>query len=101
MADNASSASSSFERIPTQSALRAPGWMPVRRAMWTLTALCAMLVVAADVLFYREPIGWTLGLFALLLSIAILVYRSHALSHWPGRLIALGIFGLCLALVDH
>ena len=52
-----------------------------------LAALCVALVAAADVLFYRAPLGWTPALFAALISIALLVRRSACLAGWPGRIV--------------
>src|SRR5262245_42866452 len=86
---------------PISSTPRAPSWIPRRRRMLSLTVMCATLVAVGDVLFYRQPIGLTPAIFGMLLTVAILAYRSHALLHWPGRLIVLGIAGLCIALIEH
>jgi hypothetical protein len=44
----------------------------------TATLLCAGFVLAADFLFYRRPVGWTVGLYGLLLEAAIVLGGSFA-----------------------
>ncbi|HWB21100.1 MAG TPA: DUF4173 domain-containing protein [Phycisphaerales bacterium] len=50
------------------------------RSMVGVATLSAMLVAAADYLFYRQRIGWTLGLFGLLVLAAMIVRRNHRLK---------------------
>ena len=41
--------------------------------------LVGVFIVVADVLFYRQPVGWTLGAYGLLLLLAV------GLCHKPDR----------------
>ncbi len=66
-----------------------------------LTALCAFAaVVLADVLFYRQPAGWTYGLYLLfLLALLIGLDRGKWLSTAPGMLLAAATSGLVVSFV--
>jgi len=50
------------------------------------------LVILADIFFFEQTMGWTYGLFALLVLLALPASRSayYRLSSWPGP-IALGL----------
>ena len=62
---------------------------------------CVVAVVLADWLFYREPIGWTVGLYGALLA-AVLAGRGGRMP-WsrPGRILLGLIAGLLIALVEY
>lgn len=57
-------------------------------------------VIAADALFYDQPLGWTLGLYGMLLLGAVLRQdRGRLLKTCPGILISIGTAGLALSLL--
>lgn len=61
---------------------------------------CFAAVIAADVLFYDHPLGWTLGLYAIfLLGVVLWQDRSRLLRTWPGVLISAGTAVLALSLI--
>ena len=60
--------------------------------------LCLISVIISDVLFYAQPIGWTLGLYTLLLCAALIWHdKAECLKTHPGRVFTLGIIGLVFA----
>lgn len=70
-----------------------------RRRTAFLFAVCLGLVVLADWLFYRQPIGWTASLYALALVAAVTLRNGHYLRTWPGRIIAAGMGGIVVSLL--
>ena len=73
--------------------------LSLRRRTAFLSATCLGLVVLADWLFYKQPIGWTASVYALVLLAAVTLRNGRYLHTWPGRLIALGIVGLAVSLL--
>ncbi len=71
----------------------------VRRRAAFVTAACLGLIALADWLFYREPVGWTAGLFGLALMLAVTLRNGAYLRTWPGRLIAAALVGLVVSLL--
>jgi len=66
-----------------------------------LVVLCLGLVAAADVLFYRQHLGWTLAIFGVLIGIAISIRNVRYLQSWPGRIVAAATLLVCITLVEH
>jgi hypothetical protein len=64
-------------------------------------ASCVALTFAADFLFYDQHLGWTLGLFALGLLLAIMLHQPHLQKSTPGKLLALAAGGLALAMIEE
>lgn len=62
---------------------------------------CAALAFTSDFLFYDQRIGWTLGLFALGLLLALLLHQPHLTQGKAGRLLALAAMGLGLSMVEE
>lgn len=63
-------------------------------------ASCAALVALADLLFYDHPIGWTFGLFGVVL---LIMMQLHLPSAGHSRLVAItsyAVAGLILALIE-
>jgi len=73
----------------------------MRGSVSVFVVLCLGLIAAADVLFYRQHLGWTLGIFGVLLGIAISIRSERYLQTWPGRVVALATLLVCLTLVEH
>lgn len=73
----------------------------VGRRLATKVASCAGLVFAADFLFYGQHLGWTLGLFALGLLLAVLLHQPHLSKKLPSQLLALAAAGLGLSMVEE
>ena len=63
-----------------------------------VSATC--LVAAADFLFFRQDAGWTLGLFGILLLVAIVLHNPHVVATRPGKSLFIAGSGLTLALVN-
>lgn len=62
-------------------------------------ATCAVLVIAADFLFYHHPIGWTLGMFGAILLLAMFAHnRLHANLYCKSAFGAAA--GLALSLIE-
>lgn len=59
------------------------------------------LVIAADLLFYGQTLGWTAGLFTAGLLLALLIRPAAARHRRATRLIAAALAGLVLALVEE
>lgn len=76
------------------------GWSLRRRGSFLL-ALVLGLVVLADWLFYERPIGWTVGLYAAALLLAVTLRGGSYFRGWPGRVTAAVMLGLVVALVIH
>jgi len=62
---------------------------------------CVVAVVLADWLFYREPIGWTVGLYGALLAAAIVARGGRTPRSRPSRILMVLIVGLVIALVEY
>lgn len=62
---------------------------------------CAALTFAADFLFFNQRVGWTLGLFAMGLLLAVLLHQPHLKKSAAGKLLALAAGGLALAMVEE
>jgi len=59
--------------------------------------LCLVMVVAADWLFYDQPLGWTVGLYGGLVLGALLLTQRHLLR----PLLAKIVFVISLTLIAH
>lgn len=62
-------------------------------------ALCALLVAAADFLFYGEPAGWTAGLYAALTLGCLRCLHGCMLAASAGKIVAFLLCSLLLPLV--
>lgn len=60
---------------------------------------CVLLVVLADWLFYEQPVGWTTGLYALVLLGLIVSRRPAALRRRGSRAILVACAGLSVACI--
>ncbi|MCF7668260.1 MAG: DUF4173 domain-containing protein [Verrucomicrobia bacterium] len=65
------------------------------------TVICLAAVILADLFFYCQPVGWTLGLYAVLLFGMLLWLDEGAriIKTFHGAVIILGTAGLILSLV--
>ncbi len=63
-------------------------------------AVCLLLVAAADFLFFYRGIGWTLGLYGLMLLTSAAIHNPALLAHGRGKAVFLLGAGTCLALVE-
>ncbi len=79
--------------------MRTVSSVPWRRRTALLAAMTVGLIAIADVLFYRQPVGWTWGLYVALLLLALTLRGTHYLRGWPGRALAAVELGLIAALV--
>lgn len=61
---------------------------------------CAGLVALADILFYDHPIGWTFGLFGLVLLFAMQLYQTATSHSRHVTVAACAVAGLALALIE-
>ena len=71
--------------------------MKVRFRRIAITTL--ILVVIADWLFFKQPFGWTSGIFAILLLPAILLSRPGIIRTQGTAWLVLAMTGLCAALM--
>ena len=62
---------------------------------------CAVSVVLVDWLFYGQPIGWTVALYAALLAVAVTARNARARRSPTGRTLIALVAGLVLALVEY
>lgn len=62
---------------------------------------CLMLAVISDMLFFNHQIGWTSGLFVILLCLSYVVHASDNSLTKPVKIILLLIFGQALALIEN
>lgn len=62
---------------------------------------CAILVMVADFFFYMENIGWTLGLFGLMLLVTIFIHNKIVLRHKLAAIASCASFGLAFALIEN
>ncbi|OGV61475.1 MAG: hypothetical protein A3K19_19955 [Lentisphaerae bacterium RIFOXYB12_FULL_65_16] len=67
----------------------------------SLTVLTLGAVALADWLFYRHPVGWTLGLFAWALLLLTVLRGPRALRSGPAWVLLILLHGLVLALIDQ
>lgn len=65
------------------------------------SALCLFMVVAADALFYDQPVGWTLGLYAGLVLGCIVLANINLIATGLGRLLALAALILAINIFDR
>lgn len=72
----------------------------IGRSIGLLLMMTIAMTALADWLFYHHPIGWTVGLYTLLLTLAVIVRYPAALRRWSGRLVVLTLLGLIGAMVD-
>jgi hypothetical protein len=63
--------------------------------------LCVVLVMIADGLFYQQPIGWTVGLYAALLLVSLIVLNRQLLARMTSKIIALCTVTLIIALIEQ
>ena len=66
-----------------------------------LAALCVGLVIAADFLFWKQPVGWTLGFYGLLLTAAVFLWERGLPRGKPALFIAAGLAVLFLSCVEE
>lgn len=66
----------------------------------TKIILCVVLVIIADGLFYKQPIGWTAGLYAGLLLAVLTVTNRHFLPSTSSKIIASLTTTLIISLID-
>lgn len=71
-----------------------------RRQFIIVLATAAGLTLAADWLFYQQPIGWTLGLFTLALTIVLLCNHGRAAFKRPTWLLSLALVGLGASMIE-
>lgn len=72
-----------------------------RAAFWAKGALAVILVLAADAVFYRQSLGANLGVYGLLLSLAVLAAAPTARRD-PRAMAALSVAAVAAALsVEH
>jgi hypothetical protein len=67
----------------------------------SLTGLVLGMVAIADWLFYRQPVGWTLGLFAWALLLLITLRGPRALRSGPAWILLALLHGLVFTLIDQ
>lgn len=72
------------------------GW-----GLWLTTGCTLGLVALADVLFFEEPIGWTLGLFVAAAIAALLMLNGRRLNRPIAVVLTLGAVLMALALIEH
>ena len=63
-------------------------------------AMCLLLVAAADFLFFDGGIGWTLGLYGLMLLASAAIHNPALLAHRRGKAFFFLGAGTCFALVE-
>jgi len=72
---------------------------PFRRGFFFLVLIVPLMVALADWLFYKEPFGWTLGLFLFVVVTVIRIRGGQAGKSVAVLLLTVLLYGLCLALV--
>lgn len=60
---------------------------------------CLWLVIAADWLFYAEPVGWTAGGYALLALVLLCAVRPEILKSLTAKILVLLLSGIAAAMV--
>ncbi len=66
----------------------------------TKVGLCILLVLIADGLFYKQPIGWTLALYAGLLLAVLVGLNQNLLNTSTGKITAFVTVSLIFALIE-
>jgi hypothetical protein len=66
----------------------------------TKIGLCILLVLIADALFYKQPVGWTAGLYAGLLLAVLRLLNRQLLQTTASKIIGFASAGLIVALVE-
>jgi hypothetical protein len=66
----------------------------------TKIGLCIVLVVIADGLFYKQPIGWTAGLYAGLLLAVLRLLNRQLFQTTASKIICFASAGLIIALIE-
>jgi len=66
-----------------------------------ITIVTMILVAVADWLFYKQPFGWSAGIYAFLLMPAILMFRPPMTRTQGTVWLVLAMNGLCIALVSQ
>ncbi len=86
-------------QIPSAFAIESPLESRMKRRFRQITITTIILVAIADWLFYKQPFGWSMGIYGILLLPAILLFRP-AMIRAPGApLLILTMIGLCIALM--
>ncbi len=62
--------------------------------------ICVLLVLIADGLFYKQPVGWTAGLYASLLLGVLLLLNRHFLQTTASKVVAICTVTLIIALIE-
>lgn len=63
--------------------------------------LASCLLILADYLFFGQRLGWTAGLFAGCLLMAMLVLNVRLIAHRAGFVLSILLAGLCLVMVEE
>ncbi len=85
-------------QIPSHLFIESPLQSGMKRRFRQLTITTVALVAIADWLFYKQPFGWSAGIFAFLLVSAIMLFKP-AIVRTPGTpWLILAMIGLCIAL---
>ncbi len=71
------------------------------RSSHFLTVGTLLAAWMADWLFYKQVVGWTLALFALLLCALLVVRHGAMVRSWPARIVAVAVALLVLALIEE
>jgi hypothetical protein len=66
----------------------------------TKIGLCILLVLIVDGLFYKQPIGWTAGLYAGLLLTVLRLLNRQLFQTTASKIIAFASVGLIVALIE-
>jgi hypothetical protein len=66
----------------------------------TKIGLCILLVLLADGLFYKQPVGWTAGLYAGLLLAVLRLLNRQLLQTIASKIIGFATVGLIVALIE-
>ena len=86
---------------PTHSDQRAPADLAgIRSRFPLLLALCLGFIILADFLFWKQPVGWTPGLYGLLLAGAILLWERSLPRGAPGLIVTAALALLCASCVE-
>jgi hypothetical protein len=71
------------------------------RRMLAQICFSLALVALADGLFYRHPVGWTLGAYGALSGLGVILLGASPFRSLPSVLLGVCFFGLCLrAVID-
>jgi hypothetical protein len=76
-------------------------WERGRRSAAFVLLLTVALVALADLLFYRQAIGWTIGIFALAVVLATTLRSARYLGSRAGQVIGVGLILLIASLIEH